>query len=266
METRKTGLHINLLISIIIIILGLSSCTVRTYTPYAEANSDYLNLLDNQPCWKEICPQVTTWNEAYKILEQSELIDIEQIRQFSNQVDVPFKSERFGESSVTFKLENDIISSLWIDSSEGPHSDKNNQLALKQIIEVYGEPDWVIQEETSIGGGFAGQFSHFAMGYLKTGVTIGVNGLSWAPHEESSPPFDYGILYPNFMVSSISYIGHSISKVEWLGRFPTGICEFELGKTREEVVEMFEGFLFPWPGLGEEVPAYLNIDCRKVFN
>ncbi len=244
-------------------LLCLTNCS-NPDNIYATANPDYLNILDNHICWNEICPQVSTWDEADTILESLEIIESEKTRYYSAQIDVPFKSDRFHNSSISFYLEDDVVSRIAIFVA-GDNSKNETYLTLKQVVELYGEPDWVFQEELS-GGDRAGLGIQSILGYSETGIAIYITGLQWYSSSEPSPPSDYGILDSNFAVFLINYKGHSVSKTEWLEQFPTGGCEFRLEMTREEVLEKFEEFLFPWPGLGEEVPAYLDIDCRKVFN
>ena len=172
------------------VLLAIASCTpAPTYNPYAEPNSEYLEVLDNDSCWMEICARKTTWEEAYSILEETDFALPEQIEfhRKQNEFVVPMMPT-YGTTKVVINYYDNIMNRITL-------TDFNSNLSLEQVMEVYGEPDWVYEKEVGIGGPAILYGAVFELGYTDIGVTVSVNGLSWGRLDS---PTDAGLLDPNF--------------------------------------------------------------------
>lgn len=225
----------NALVWLTVFCIGmLASCGVPEL-PYAIANPDYLNLLDQGPCWNNICPEQTSVQEAETILGSLSIANEVYKTKYEKYIGVDLDDKRFGVMS-TIRLN---YSDLTISQIEIIIREKG--LTLLQVIEYLGQPTYITKVKSCNAGDIASPLYNFVLWYKEKGVTISMYGLYTYQATDL-------IVESNLGVYKIVYHVSNSSVENWPQLA-------NLGWNEEQV---YLDNLHPWPGWDGSIPSYID--------
>lgn len=146
-------MKINYAIVVLLLAIGLpgvvSSCSVEGNTTSRKSTDTKTRWLKGEPCappcWENIRPGVTSSEEAVKFVKANPNIDHASI-EVTKISDFDFgaivwkfsSSASYGEGKVSYHLEQEVVDSISLTIPD---------LCLHEIINAYGEPDYLLLHE-----------------------------------------------------------------------------------------------------------------------
>jgi hypothetical protein len=144
------------LVCVLILLLLMNSCTNTIAQPTAQAidNTWLQNSVCELPCWQQIMPQETSFDEAMSVLQES-------------QIPVTFWNENY----IEFQYQGDILGTIQ-SSTNGLVNViildvRTRNIALNDIIQILGEP-----EKAHVGKALYGDVCNGLIVFQERGVLL----------------------------------------------------------------------------------------------